>query len=178
MRPHPGSCRRELGLEYLFRIFIFFLFCPPPRGLWLHLHLFLRAIVTLLLPLSAGRGGIAPAPLRGPWWHCFCPPPRIVVTSAPRAIVTLLLPLSAGRGGIASARRPAGRGYIASAPLRRPWWHCFCPPPRGPSPVGGRFGTLWLAHAADEVPGALDVFIEYLRRVCRSEREGPGLGGF
>lgn len=61
MRPHPGSCRRELGLEYLFRIFIFFLFCPPPRGLWLHLHLFLRAIVTLLLPLSAGRGGIAPA---------------------------------------------------------------------------------------------------------------------
>lgn len=61
MRPHPGSCRRELGLEYLFRIFIFFLFCPPPRGLWLHLHLFLRAIVTLLLPLSAGRGGIASA---------------------------------------------------------------------------------------------------------------------
>ena len=61
MRPHPGSCRRELGLEYLFRIFIFFLFCQPPRGLWLHLHLFLRAIVTLLLPLSAGRGGIAPA---------------------------------------------------------------------------------------------------------------------
>lgn len=61
MRPHPGSCRRELGLEYLFRIFIFFLFCPPPRGLWLHLHLFLRAIVTLLLPLSAGRGCIASA---------------------------------------------------------------------------------------------------------------------
>ena len=61
MRPHPGSCRRDLGLEYLFRIFIFFLFCPPPRGLWLHLHLFLRAIVTLLLPLSAGRGGIASA---------------------------------------------------------------------------------------------------------------------
>lgn len=61
MRPHPGSCRRELGLEYLFRIFIFFLFCPPPRGLWLHLHLFLRAIVTLLLPLSAGRGDIASA---------------------------------------------------------------------------------------------------------------------
>ena len=165
MRPHPGSCRRELGLEYLFRIFIFFLFCPPPRGLWLHLHLFLRAIVTLLLPLSAGHCYIAPAPLRGPWWHCSCPPPRIVVTSAPRAVVT-------------SAPVPAGHCYIAPAPLRGPWLHCFCPPPRGPSPVGGRFGTLWLAHAADEVPGALDVFIEYLRRACRSEREGPGLGGF
>ena len=88
-----------------------------------------------------------------------------VLPAAPRAVVT-------------SAPVPAGHCYIAPAPLRGPWLHCFCPPPRGPSPVGGRFGTLWLAHAADEVPGALDVFIEYLRRVCRSEREGPGLGGF
>ncbi len=105
MRPHPGSCRRELGLEYLFRIFIFFLFCPPPRGPWLHLHLFLRAIVTLLLPLSAGRGCIASARRRGSWLHLHL---------FLRAIVTLLLPLSAGRGGIASARRPAGPLRLAA----------------------------------------------------------------
>ena len=113
MRPHPGSCRRELGLEYLFRIFIFFLFCPPPRGLWLHLHLFLRAIVTLLLPLSAGRGGIASACRRGSWLHL----PRglwLHLHLFLRAIVTLLLPLSAGRGGIASARRPAGPLRLAA----------------------------------------------------------------
>ncbi len=125
MRPHPGSCRRELGLEYLFRIFIFFLFCPPPRGLWLHLHLFLRAIVTLLLPLSAGRGGIASAcrpagrggiasaRRRGSWLHL----PRglwLHLHLFLRAIVTLLLPLSAGRGGIASACRPAGPLRLAA----------------------------------------------------------------
>ncbi len=113
MRPHPGSCRRELGLEYLFRIFIFFLFCPPPRGLWLHLHLFLRAIVTLLLPLSAGRGCIASARRRGSWLHL----PRgswLHLHLFLRAIVTLLLPLSAGRGGIASARRPAGPLRLAA----------------------------------------------------------------